>query len=162
MAKVELVSKGNTPQFENNIPKSVNFQSIEKLEAHATPELLVDATSGVFEGMELLQKFTNKSSYDTRFIWINMQTNSIHMSQYMTKDRRHKEASLAEVTSILEDLPSKSKSNVPIHKTLCLTINFKRGGGIDLIFKTVDDKNEWCAVLRKIINNNLMNEQIPQ
>jgi hypothetical protein len=117
-----------------------------------------DPTSGVFEGLELLQKFTNKSSYDTRFIWINMQTNTMHMSQYMTKDRRHKEASLSEVTSVEEARPAKVKSVAPIDPSLCLTINFKRGGGIDLLFKTTADRNEWVAVLKRIITSNQAND----
>jgi len=121
-------------------------------------QLQDDPTSGVFEGLELLQKFTNKSSYDTRFIWINMQTNTMHMSQYMTKDRRHKEASLSEVTHVEEARPSKVKSVAPIDPSLCLTINFKRGGGIDLLFKTTADRNEWTAVLKRIITSNQAND----
>lgn len=113
-----------------------------------------DPTSGVFEGLELLQKFTNKSSYDTRFIWINIQTNTMHMSQYMTKDRRHKEASLYEVTSVVEAAPEKVKSTTVVDLDLCLTINFKRGGGIDLVFKNPQDRDEWSSVLRMIIANN--------
>lgn len=53
------------------------------------------------------QKFTNKSSYDTRFIWVSLDARTIHMSQYMTKDRRHKEASLADVTSVVAGPPTK-------------------------------------------------------
>jgi hypothetical protein len=74
----------------------------------------------------MLQKFTNKSSYDKRyyvlpteiirlyipdaailehrFVWINLKTRTIHMSQHMTKERRHKEASLNDVTSVSQSV----------------------------------------------------------
>lgn len=45
-----------------------------------------------------------------RFVWINHETKTIHMSQYMTKERRHKEASLCDVTSIVAGPPVKKKN----------------------------------------------------
>ena len=80
------------------------------------------------------------------------------MSQYMTKDRRHKEASLADVTSVVAGPPAKSKrnsvDNSDIPDANCLTINFKRGGGIDLIFKTEAERILWFSTLKKIILQN--------
>ena len=59
-----------------------------------------DLNSSIFVGCEVEQKFTSKLSYEPKFVWVNAHTRTIHMSQYMTKERRHKEASLEDVTSI--------------------------------------------------------------
>lgn len=99
-----------------------------------------------------------------RFIWINLHSRTIHMSQYMTKDRRHKEASLTDVTTVVAGPPTKFKrgsavgsgsaSAADLVATCCLTINFKRGGGIDLLFKTEEERNLWFTTLKKIILQN--------
>lgn len=73
------------------------------------------------------------------------------MSQYMTKDRRHKEASLSDVTSVVAGPPSKSKRAGGEPEGLCLTVNFKRGGGIDLLFQSEQERNVWFTTLKKIV-----------
>lgn len=119
-----------------------------------------DMNSSVFEGLEIQQKFTNKSSYDTRFVWVNLHSRTIHMSQYMTKDRRHKEATLADVTAVVAGPPAKGrrvsngKANENLNESCCLTINFKRGGGIDLIFATKTERDLWFSTLKRIIVQN--------
>lgn len=86
-----------------------------------------------------------------RFVWINHETKTIHMSQYMTKERRHKEASLCDVTSIVAGPPVKKKNQFNDNSSdLCLTVNFKRGGGIDLQFKTKEDRDSWFSTLLNI------------
>jgi hypothetical protein len=70
----------------------------------------------------------------------------------MTKERRHKEASLDDVTDVLAGPPSKLGNNSKsIDGELCLTIQFKRGGGIDLKFTSCKDRNEWFDVLHRIV-----------
>lgn len=117
-----------------------------------------DLKSSVFEGLELQQKFTNKSTYDTRFVWINLNSRTIHMSQYMTKDRRHKEATLTDVTAVVAGAPVKAKRGAngvaDLKDSCCLAINFKRGGGIDLVFETEKERNLWFSTLKKIIVQN--------
>jgi len=116
-----------------------------------------DLKSSVFEGLELQQKFTNKSTYDTRFVWINLNSRTIHMSQYMTKDRRHKEATLTDVTAVVAGAPVKSKRGAGVAEpkdSCCLAINFKRGGGIDLAFNAETERNLWFSTLKKIIVHN--------
>ena len=139
----------------------MEFRTINSDKQIEEDALEFDNNSTVFEGLELLQKFTNKSSYDTRFIWINLHSRTIHMSQYMTKDRRHKEAGLTDVTSVVAGPPSKFKRVSTVDgpsteglSTNCLTINFQRGGGIDLCFKTESDRNLWFTTLKKIILQN--------
>jgi hypothetical protein len=107
-----------------------------------------DLTSPVFAGSDIQQKFTNKSSYDRRFVWLNIKSRSIHMSQHMTKDRRHKEASLADVTSVIFGPPLKSK--LAINDKHSLTVHFKRGGGIDLLFSSESECLLWFHTLNKI------------
>lgn len=77
------------------------------------------------------------------------------MSQHMSKDRRHREASLADVTGVVAGPPAKRKpsegEDESIYMRNCLTINFKRGGGIDLQFKNEDERDEWLDALTKIL-----------
>ncbi len=74
------------------------------------------------------------------------------MSQYMTKERRHKEASLTDVTSVVAGPPVKRKTQFADNlNDLCLTVNFKRGGGIDLQFKTKEDRDSWYSTLLNIV-----------
>ena len=163
----------NTPSTESAgssnrlLSKGETYQSSELPDFHATAgelqdekyALEFDPNCSVFEGSEVLQKFTNKSSYDTKFVWVNIHSRTIHMSQYMTKDRRHKEASLTDVTSVVAGPPVKSKRSslgglTDVVDANCLTINFKRGGGIDLQFKTESERILWFTTLKKIILQN--------
>lgn len=107
-----------------------------------------DLNSTVFTGSEMLQKFTNKSVYDRRFVWLNLKSRTIHMSQHMTKERRHKEASLNDVTSVIFGPPLKSK--IPINDKQCLTVHFKKGGGIDLLLASEAECLLWFSVLNRI------------
>ena len=75
------------------------------------------------------------------------------MSQHMTKERRHKEASLSDVTSVVAGPPAKKKADtVENVSDLCLTVNFKRGGGIDLQFKCKEDRDVWYNTLLHIVS----------
>jgi len=76
------------------------------------------------------------------------------MSQHMTKERRHKEASLSDVTSVVAGPPAKKKAEGAAASVsdLCLTVNFKRGGGIDLQFKSKSDRDCWYNTLLRIVS----------
>ncbi len=82
------------------------------------------------------------------------------MSQFFTKDRRHKEASLQDITSVVAGPPARYKKDGAdgenIIDSKCLTINFKRGGGIDLVFKSEADRNLWFTTVKKIIAQNVV------
>ena len=120
-----------------------------------------DPNWSIFEGLEIKQKFNNKSNYDSRYIWVSLNTRTIHMSQYMTKERRHKEASLNDVTEVSIGYPEKMKPNTKasevgdiidaVKENCCLTITFKRGGGIDLLFNTVTDRDSWHTAINRMI-----------
>ena len=70
----------------------------------------------------------------------------------MTKERRHKEASLEDVTDVVAGPPSKLGNNSKsIDGNVCLTIQFKRGGGIDLKFSSSKNRNEWFDLLHRIL-----------
>ena len=105
----------------------------------------------VFEIHELEQKFTSKQLYEKKFVWLQLASHSIHMSEYPSKDRRHKEASLSDVTDILHGLPKKYKEGLIPQKDFCLTVVFKRGGGIDLKFDNKDICNIWYNALQTIV-----------
>jgi hypothetical protein len=97
--------------------------------------------------------FENFALTKFRFVWLNSTSRTIHMSIHMTKERRHKEASLADVTSVVAGPPVKKKTQSTTDTTgeLCLTVNFKRGGGIDLQFKSREDRDMWYRTLLSIV-----------
>jgi hypothetical protein len=115
--------------------------------------LAFDLNALPFKGCEVHQKFNNNQSYQKRFVWLNYDTKTIHMSQHMTKERRHKEASLCDVTSVVAGPPVKKKTqfNDTNSSDYCLTVNFKRGGGIDLLFKTKEERDGWYSTLLNIV-----------
>jgi hypothetical protein len=109
-----------------------------------------DKDSPVFKGMIVDQKFFSKSSYDTKFIWINLKSRTLCLSEHNTRDRSHKEASLADVTGVIAGPPERYKAPispngepVKINHELCLSVKFVRGGGIDLKFQSFDDRMLW-------------------
>jgi hypothetical protein len=112
-----------------------------------------DLDCEVFKGTLLEQKFSNKSTYDNKFAWININQRTINLSVHKNKERKHKEASLTEVENIIAGPPEKYKSvegkeNENANK--CLSIKFSRGGAIDLRFKTEHERDLWFDVMNKI------------
>jgi hypothetical protein len=111
-----------------------------------------DSKASIFEGLVIEQKFTSKQSYEPRFMWVNLESRTIHMSTHNTKDRRHKEASLQDVTSVEPGAPKRAKkSEDPNISACCLTVNFQRGGGIDLRFASEKECDLWFRALTKIV-----------
>ena len=110
--------------------------------------------TSIFKGLLVDQKFTNTSSFDKRFIWVNYETKTLHMSQHESKEGRHKEASLTDIKSLdlkpplkLRKKPDDLSANTDVY----LTISFVRGGSIDLRFKTTEERNIWYNTLSKLI-----------
>ena len=110
--------------------------------------------TSIFKGLLVDQKFTNTSSFDKRFIWVNYETKTLHMSQHESKEGRHKEASLTDIKNLdlkpplkLRKKPDETSANNDVF----LTISFVRGGSIDLRFKSTEERNIWYNTLSKLI-----------
>ena len=73
------------------------------------------------------------------------------MSVQISKELRHKEASLADVTSVGKGGPRRMR-NMEGNISSCLTVNFQKGGGIDLRFTTDAERDLWFKVLKEIVN----------
>jgi hypothetical protein len=78
----------------------------------------------------------------------------------MTKERRHKEASIGDVTGVICGPPEKYKATLggngeplPLDPNLCLSVKFIRGGGIDLKFTTTKERDDWADVILRLINS---------
>ena len=123
----EKVSRGSVGIDTSDIDTLNDFNMHNVLGEHEG-ESQFDSESPVFVGVSLEQKFTNKSAYEPRFVWVNLQSRTMHLSIYMTKDKRHKEASVSDVTDIVAGPPSKAKKISDATAATCLTVNFKRGG----------------------------------
>ena len=121
----------------------------------STIQKSVDSKSSIFEGAFLDQKFTSKTTYEPRFVWVNIDSLTIHMSQHNTKERRHKEASLTDVTNVERGAPKRSKSTTDNKDidSVCMTVNFQRGGGIDLKFATATECDTWFNILSKVVSH---------
>jgi hypothetical protein len=124
---------------------------------HATPERIddidFDQNSTVFTGSMIDQKFSNKTTYNTKFAWINLSARTLNLSDFPSKERLHKEASLSDIISVIAGPPDKLNygDNRNIIANQCLSIKFVRGGGIDIKFKSTDDRDMWYGVLSKLI-----------
>jgi hypothetical protein len=132
-------------------------------EKSSPPKLLlsdIDLQSPVFEGSVILRKFTRTKKYEFRFMWVNYETGTIHMSMYNVKDRRHKEASLGDVSSILKGAPNIADETVG-KSSCCLTINFQKDSGIDLCFTTEIECDLWYTVLSRIIKSMKQSYPLP-
>jgi hypothetical protein len=116
--------------------------------------------SSVFKGLTLDQKFTNTSSFDRRYVWVNYETKTLHMSQHESKEGRHKEASLGDIKNLELKPPSKfrkkSENEPDLKDDVYLTISFIRGGSIDLRFKNSTERNVWYNTLSKLVAENLL------
>lgn len=117
-----------------------------------------DLNSSIFKGTIVQQKFFNKSTYDPKFVWVNISSRALCLSEHTTKERRHKEANLSDITGVIAGPPEKYRAQtnaqgdaVPINADLCLSIKFVRGGGIDLQFQTTDDRDLWYLVIIRLI-----------
>lgn len=119
---------------------------------------LYDKDSPVFKGMVVEQKFFSKSTYDPKYVWVNLKSRTLCLSEHNTRDRSHKEASLADVTGVIAGPPERYKaplgpdgSAVKPNYELCLSVKFVRGGGIDLKFQSAADRDVWYNMMVRII-----------
>ena len=72
------------------------FSGVDKDEAHTADKYNQELST--FIGSQLELKFTSKSGYEDKFVWLNSTSKTIHMSVHTTKEKRHKEASLGDVS----------------------------------------------------------------
>jgi hypothetical protein len=149
-------SSTTTPSNENSTSVFRSFPDKNEIEKE------YDMNSAVFKGMIVQQKFFNKSSYDPKFVWINLNTRSLCLSEHSVKERRHKEANIADITGVLAGPPEKYKAsnsgnnsgndgNHTLNPDLCLSIKFVRGGGIDLQFQSIAERDTWYTILTRLI-----------
>ena len=72
------------------------FSGVENDEPHVAD--MYNQNLSPFTGLQIDLKFTSKSSYENKFVWLNSTSKTIHMSVHQTKEKRHKEASLTDVS----------------------------------------------------------------
>lgn len=136
------ISHGNFPV--------AKFNKVKENEMTAIGGNKFDLELPVFKGDWIDQKFSNKSTYVRKFVWINTETKTLNVSEYARKDRKRQEASLTDFVSVTAGKPDKYKvelsaSGEPLEFKdghLCLSIRFMRGG-IDMKFKTEAERDIW-------------------
>ena len=72
----------------------------------------------------------------------------------MTKERRHKEASLSDVMSVVAGPPEKYKlvaGESGLDESKCMSVKFVRGGGIDMKFHTNEQRDSWHNVILHLV-----------
>lgn len=139
----------------SSIPEGSELSTVNIIGGRSNSAALnYDANASIFVGLEIEQKFTNKNAFEDKFVWVDAKASTIHLSQYVKKDKRHKEASLADIANVQPGLPvkyDKSDSKLKLDPTCCLTINFKKGG-IDLKFKDKTTRDLWAEVISQLIS----------
>jgi hypothetical protein len=125
-----------------------------------TEMLDLDLSSPVFKGTTAMQKFSNKSTYDQKYVWINIQNRTLNLSEYSSKEKRHKEASIGDIVNVVAGPPEKYKAvadekgeTEKLNIGQCLSVTFVRGGGIDLKFLTEAERDAWYIALTKLMAN---------
>lgn len=128
--------------------------------SYLTNEVLkygINLDSSVFQGISLDWKFVSKLTYEPRFVWVTLITQTINISRHVSKERSHKQADLNDITSIVAGPPtryrrtSNSNDNEILDTKICLTINFKAGGGIDLKFPDDISRDIWYQTMNRIV-----------
>jgi hypothetical protein len=151
--QVAVQSQQEATNKDNHSGSPFRYVLDASLESSALKEF--DPNSSVFKGCVVDQKFTNKSSFEPKFAWINPTTRSINLSEHMSTQRRHKEANIADIVTVVAGPPEKYRPPSEVSSNLdfrsCLTVNFHRGGGIDLKFNSEAERDEWCKVLTKMV-----------
>ena len=147
--------KITSPATVSNTTSDGVFHSVPDVKDELASAKEFDLNSVVFKGTVVEQKFSNKSTYDNKFAWINFTNRTLNLSEHMTKERRHKEASLSDVINVVAGPPEKYKSppndTEKLNPHLCLSVKFVRGGGIDLKFKSVVDRDIWFDVITRLV-----------
>ena len=103
----------------------------------------------VLDGNKASVKFVNKKSYDDRYIWINIDNDTIHVSNHINKNEEHKEASLLNLTKVIKALPRRFYADKSIlNSDCCITIDFENGGAIDILYENRVQSDAWHDVLK--------------
>ena len=103
--------------------------------------------------MRLKVKFTSKELYESTRIWLQVESGSIHMSQFDDKKKSHKEANIADMKEVVNGGPKRPKPGDPLYPSdinKCATVRFVKGGGIDIIFDSQKDRDDFSYALRQI------------
>ena len=79
--------------------EGMEFGAVDTDEPHTAD--MYNQNLSPFTGLSIELKFTSKSSYEDKFVWLNSTSKTIHMSTHQTKEKRHKEASLTAVSSYI-------------------------------------------------------------
>lgn len=142
----------------NGAVASQYFHAVADTVEEANQAKEFDLNSPVFAGSVVDQKFSNKSTYDQKFVWINIDSRTLNLSEYRTKEKRHKEASLTDVVNVVAGPPEKFKATVSetgevekLNVACCMSVTFVRGGGIDLKFKTEAERDAWYVAITKLM-----------
>ena len=147
----------NSCCFDGELTNDGDFIDLSSVQPSTEESLLkaIDVNSQVFQGASILQKFTHNDNLEQRFIWVDFTNHTIHLSTFENKERRHKEANLADVISLKAGLPTKiaKQSDTGEMEDKCMTLNFKRGGNIDLMLDSKESRNLWYHTLRKIVEH---------
>ena len=138
----------------DSIPEGSELSTVNIIGGKHSSSINYNMEASIFVGLEIEQKFTNKNAYEDKFVWVDAKASTIHLSQYLKKDKRHKEASLTDIANVQPGLPikyDKSDSKLQLDPSCCLTINFKKGG-IDLKFKDKATRDLWSQIISQLIS----------
>ena len=152
--KQYLLDKFKSDTYEA-IDHGISLNPILNSFQHAVREFNIDREL-IDTFLESMEMDLHKTNYNQRFIWITLSGDrqTINMSEFMSKERRHKEASMSQVLNVTPGIPEKIPNGFQKNANsvgCCLTISFTRGGGIDIKFQNQKERDKWHEYLTKIL-----------
>lgn len=130
----------------------VSGSEIELVDAPGSSSSPINLNSFVFGGISVEQKFISTTQFERKFVWVNYETKTFHMSLYESKERRHKEASLCDIVAIDKKKPTKLKGpEAEANADVYANVQFYKGGGIDLKFASSEQRDEFYFVLNAVV-----------
>ena len=91
-----------------------------------------------------------------RYIWVDKSSETLHASKHKSKCHRHRAADLSRITAVL--LPGLSPQNEGqtggVEDGKRITIVFKTGGNVDLMFNFTSEFDQWKVFLTGVVGRN--------
>lgn len=128
--------------------------------AEAT-SLHIDRSLPIFKIKAIKQKFHGRSAYDKRYAWIKLESRTICLSEFSSPQRKHIEARISDVIGVFAGPPEKIKfpkseaENMMKNESwdCYLSVKFHRGGGIDLLLDSKQERDMWLNTLTCLLSD---------
>jgi hypothetical protein len=111
---------------------------------------LLSPDSFVFTGREHKKKLSSERMFRHRFVWVDMARRTFNWSKNNSRDGKHKEVDLSEVSEVSREVPRHGgKQELAGHY---FTLAFSSGvAGIEICCETVEECDVWVGTLQAMM-----------